>query len=76
MSLICKHGAVLQAWACLALVLTWARMHDAVLVYASGLASLRLVDAVNRYARRQRSGRTSMSRRSWCWVISFWNFPA
>jgi len=46
------------------------------LAATSGLTSLRLIDKVSRYAKRQRSGQTSNSWRSWCLVISFWNFLA
>jgi len=44
------------------------------LAATSGLTSLRPINKVSRYAENRRSGRISKSRRSWCRVISFWNF--
>jgi len=37
MSLIRKHGAVLQAWACLALVFSWSRVSGIKLPYVGQL---------------------------------------
>jgi len=47
-----------------------------VLYLWSGQTSLRLMDKVNRYAKRRHCGRTSKSQHSLCRVISFWNFLA